>query len=288
MLLSRYAVIKWNSKIKKHYVDLGYYYTKMGDEVTVDVRDLTKGSTAIISVRCDYCGKEYKTTWQKHLAAKERSLIDKDCCLECCELKAEEAITEKYGGYSEAFRATNHKRITTNVERYGTENVFASDIIKSRIETTCVKKYGVPCTANLKSVVAKRKETCMKKYGVEHYIEIFKGKFIGENSPCWKGGAEYSRVERATNEYIQWRKEVFARDKYTCQCCGDRNGNGHEVQIHAHHILNWNDYPENRYDINNGITLCQKCHMRFHSIYGKHNNNAVQLQDFLKLDKKIC
>lgn len=28
MLLSKDVTLKWNSKIKKHYVDLGYRYTK--------------------------------------------------------------------------------------------------------------------------------------------------------------------------------------------------------------------------------------------------------------------
>jgi len=30
----------------------------------------------------------------------------------------------------------------------------------------------------------------------------------------------------------------------------------------AHHILPWRDYPEERYNINNGITLCQYHHPR--------------------------
>lgn len=33
-------------------------------------------------------------------------------------------------------------------------------------------------------------------------------------------------------------------------------------RLEAHHILNWMDYPELRYEINNGITLCHAHHPR--------------------------
>ena len=41
MLLTKYVTLKWNSKIYKHYVDLGYTYTKMNDEFEVYIDDLT-------------------------------------------------------------------------------------------------------------------------------------------------------------------------------------------------------------------------------------------------------
>lgn len=287
MLLSENTVMKWNSKNKRYFENLGYTYTKMKDEFIVRVEDLTKGSSALVELLCDYCGKQYTVSWQKYNEIHKRSEIDKDCCRNCCELKARDAIINKFGGYKEYFQKTNDKRTATNIERYGSANVFASDIIKDKIKNTCLERYGVCCTANVDAFMEKRKITCLEKYGVEHYVELFKGKYIGENSPNWKGGAEYSRVERATYEYATWRKEVFSRDHFTCQCCGDKSGDGHNVEINAHHIKNWKDYPEDRYNVDNGITLCQKCHMKFHSVYGKHNNTQAQLESFL-LDNKIC
>ena len=60
--------------------------------------------------------------------------------------------------------------------------------------------------------------------------------------------------DRYTREYKQWRSAVFDRDNYICQQCN----NGGRIQ--AHHIHSWSNYPEQRFDIDNGITLCEECH----------------------------
>jgi nitrate/TMAO reductase-like tetraheme cytochrome c subunit len=63
------------------------------------------------------------------------------------------------------------------------------------------------------------------------------------------------------NNNEKWRKDVLKRDDNTCQLCHCNNST-----MHVHHIRKWIDYPELRTDVNNGITLCEKCHYK---IYGK-------------------
>ncbi|MFA5670081.1 MAG: HNH endonuclease [Balneolaceae bacterium] len=63
-----------------------------------------------------------------------------------------------------------------------------------------------------------------------------------------------SRPEKNTPEYKAWRSNVFTRDRWTCQKCGEK-GN-----IEAHHIVRWSDSKALRYSIMNGITLCIECH----------------------------
>lgn len=86
----------------------------------------------------------------------------------------------------------------------------------------------------------------------------------GEGSSLWI--QDRSKVkdrrhsERNSRPYIEWRVAVFERDKYTCQKCGSIGG-----YLHAHHIKEWEYYPELRYDIDNGITLCRRpCHKQIH------------------------
>lgn len=64
---------------------------------------------------------------------------------------------------------------------------------------------------------------------------------------------------RRSAEYKAWRTSVYERDNYTCQLCGARG-----VKLNAHHKKAYAHYPELRFDINNGITLCVSCHKKIH------------------------
>jgi len=88
----------------------------------------------------------------------------------------------------------------------------------------------------------------------------------GEKSHFWKGGvSKLKRYKHYNNiDYRKWRKLVFERDNYTCQECGNKSKKGNPVIIHPHHIKSYTKYPELRYNINNGITLCILCHHRIH------------------------
>lgn len=92
-----------------------------------------------------------------------------------------------------------------------------------------------------------------------------KGQNLGSNHPNWKGGIS-SRNYSEDGILNDWRKAVFERDGYCCQICHDSNhrGRGESITLNAHHIKSWKDYPEERFNIDNGITLCRKCHLWVH------------------------
>lgn len=104
----------------------------------------------------------------------------------------------------------------------------------------------------------------------------------GDGNHFWKGGINGENdTLRHRREYKNWRTLVYERDDYTCQCCGSRGG-----RLNAHHINQFSDYPELRYDISNGITLCVNCHDStecgsFHNIYGTHNTTSSQLREYI-------
>lgn len=276
MLLTKEVKLKWNGKIKQHYVDLGYVFTKMKEEFIVKVEDLTDGSNVKIKVLCDYCNEEYELTWYTYTHRTDK---ETDCCgnPSCTGKKASESLYKKYGVYNcRKIEDVNQKIKNTCLKRYGVENPFQAKEIKEKIIEYNLKNYGVEHQSQREDVKI-RKSKSIKKHYEEHPNELIK-----EKSPRWKGGVAHSRVERATYEYNNWRKEVFKRDNYTCQCCNKRGG----IKINAHHIKNWKDNVKERYDIDNGITLCEKCHNEFHSKYGKSFNTKEQLKKFL--DEKIC
>lgn len=83
----------------------------------------------------------------------------------------------------------------------------------------------------------------------------------GEKNHAWKGGiTPVNKVIRHSLEYKLWRESVFTRDNYTCIWCGARSGKGEKVILHADHIKPFAHYPDLRFAIDNGRTLCESCH----------------------------
>lgn len=80
----------------------------------------------------------------------------------------------------------------------------------------------------------------------------------GEKHHNWKGGItkEHNKL-RGSLEYILWRNEVYKRDCWTCKICKIKCEKGNIV---AHHLKKFSDYPELRFILENGMTLCRKCH----------------------------
>lgn len=84
----------------------------------------------------------------------------------------------------------------------------------------------------------------------------------GEKAYNFKDGK--SRDKHGGYEYKEWRSSVFMRDNWTCQTCRIRG-----CYLEAHHIKSWAKYPNLRYDIMNGVTLCLGCHKLTDSYGGK-------------------
>jgi len=86
----------------------------------------------------------------------------------------------------------------------------------------------------------------------------------GKDSHSWKGGGVHLYKHYQNADYIEWRKKVFERDNYSCLNCGARGRKNQQVVLHPHHIKSYTNFPNIRYDVNNGVTLCVSCHHKVH------------------------
>jgi 5-methylcytosine-specific restriction endonuclease McrA len=85
------------------------------------------------------------------------------------------------------------------------------------------------------------------------------------------GKVSERRGIRFSLEYKRWRFDVFVRDKFTCQRCGN-GGGGYLI---AHHIKYFAEYPELRFNIDNGLTVCRPCHISGHRKEGYSNGRKI-------------
>lgn len=82
---------------------------------------------------------------------------------------------------------------------------------------------------------------------------------IGEKASNWQGGkTKIMDLLKNSDRYKQWRNNVFLRDNFTCQECGNKKSGN----LEADHIKPKCNYPELIFDINNGRTLCKECHIK--------------------------
>lgn len=121
---------------------------------------------------------------------------------------------------------------------------------------------GKKLSENHKKNISKSNSQSTKT--LEHLKDIGL-KHSGKNHWNWKGGiTDELRQLRQTEEYQFWRNKVYARDNWTCQKCNKKL-----KDLCAHHIKSFKDYPELRYNVSNGQTLCRSCHKKVHEEIGK-------------------
>lgn len=278
MLITKTVITKWNSKTKRYYESLGYVYTGKGTDLEVRVEDLPDGSVIDVEIMCDYCGCSFYRRWNHYI--RTHDTVNTDSCYECSYLKTLDVNRAKYG-VENPMHVDDFKESQKNtmLEKYGVENGFMSEEIKQRSRETCLNRYGVSSFTQTDEYIAKTKQTSMERYAHESYMQSDEARknFTGENHPRWKGGIHDERWNRLQPKYKQWRFSVFSRDHFLCQGCGIHSDN-----LEAHHIYNWNEHIDIRYDVDNGITFCHDCHAEFHRTYGKRNNTFEQLEEFLK------
>lgn len=138
-------------------------------------------------------------------------------------------------------------------------------VLPDRLRTDKTYKEGVlkglknGKDARIKAIKSAAVRTKMSKSHKEAWASGRYKKRLGADNKLWKGGvAALQNKARQTPEYKIWRKAIYEYDQYKCVVCDTNN------DLHAHHVLSFADYPDLRYDTDNGVTLCRLCHSDYH------------------------
>ena len=139
---------------------------------------------------------------------------------------------------------------------YDSEHYHTRGIKKCKYCTADVKRAITPNGRNkgyyktcgsleCTTAMYRDKEVCMKK------------SHPGRSNPNWIENKTKIKRPLSSYEGARWRRQVFERDNYTCQKCGQTGG-----KLNAHHIFSYAKFPELRLDLDNGQTLCIACHKK--------------------------
>jgi hypothetical protein len=187
-----------------------------------------------------------------------------------------------------------NKKYNTQIgEKYNKWTVIGLEICHTNIANKKVRLIPCKCECGKKSnieiwkLINKKVKFCnsCSKLGYIPWNKNKKGvmpipwnkgikwfEFSGENHPRYiKDRTKLSHNEKKhlDSRYKEWMLCVKNRDHWKCKI----NNSECNGQLEAHHILGWKSYPELRFDINNGITLCHKHHPR-------KRNDEIELSSY--------
>lgn len=239
--------IKTRGGYRTHEEFINIIKNKYGNEYTVLGK--YKDNKTKIKIKHNPCGFIFK-------ARPERFMNGVGGCLVCAE------------GVSRTTESFKKEIELIHGEKYEVLEKYKNSKTKIKIKCNiCGHSWSV-----LPDNFINKRSSCRKCY---------EKSIIGEDHPRWN--PELTKKDRngertKTKAYRNWIKKVFRRDNYTCQICGDNISNF----LSPHHLNGYDNFKNQRTDVNNGITLCRKCHKEFHGKYGYGNNTKEQFENFIK------
>ena len=86
----------------------------------------------------------------------------------------------------------------------------------------------------------------------------------GKDAPFWKGGIS-KESRRLRSRLRTWRKQILERDNYECCSCLSKD------KLRVHHIIPVSIDKLQASDPQNGLTLCDSCHVFIHQSERQYN-----------------
>lgn len=240
-----FVEVAWSLRSKHVYESLGYTFTKFGDKITIPTEHLSLGSNIRVRIICPDC-REVRSAIFGSVSLRQTTVCDR-----CSRARrAKNLIGKRYGRWL--------------VVKHCGKYVDGSHSWLCRCD--CGNERIIP-TCNL---VSGASVSC----GCYHIERI-----SGENHYRYNDSLmdEARESTRDTTENIYWRYKIKELAKFICQACGDGRGGN----LVAHHLDSWSAFPGKRYDIDNGVCLCEECHKCFHHYYGFGNNTKQQYGEWI-------
>ena len=213
-------------------------------------------------VPCDNCGKKVYLT-----PSKKKNSKNHFCSRNC---QGSWASRNLVGEKASNYKGAKHKSCCQFCEKeFESFAIYNRQFCSYECKSLSQKKINVLICDNCNKEYTRRDceihWSSQRKYKHNFCSRECNGTFYREeNHPNWIEDRSKLKSEVRSLRYSfkmkEWRNSVFARDNYTCLKCENRSSKGNPVILNAHHIKKFADFPDLRFDINNGATLCVPCH----------------------------
>ncbi|MGB9937069.1 MAG: HNH endonuclease [Methanobacterium sp.] len=212
---------------------------------------------------CDLCSRLHIKT--------RRDRDDPQVCMEC----GGPLITKDLGCDFIDFKELQIQDLSNKQKNRITAYVWGEDVYRYYYEGDYVQIVAGVCALPRRKMALKIEDVKFRDITLLYKLSLVSSKNRGRSK---------TQKARSTKEYKEWRNWVLQRDGFKCQKCDEYTDD--LLQLEAHHIYDLSSHPHRAYDVDNGITLCEKCHKLFHKIY-EHLNGPYELDEFLRLNQYI-
>lgn len=248
----------------------------------------------MVDLKCYRCNNEFT----RNRVKSSRPLCD-DCkrfrnTIRLIERYEKQLNTDDLGGWlyknyieekktiSQIMKTLNTKSnnaMTTLFDFYNIPIRHGSEAVKLQWEGNEERKEQQRQLANKTIHTKESREKLKATMQTDEYRKKMSENRMGEKNPAYK-----PELDRDANRHrciagnVKWKRDIHEKYNYMCDKCGSTE------KLNTHHLYNWSEYPEKRFDLDNGVLLCEKCHILFHHIYGQRNNTPEQYKKFKEED----
>jgi hypothetical protein len=254
---------------------------------------------------CSICG-EFKD-WSNFSNQKKQKTGKNPACKKCCSRRdkkwrddhEEELAQKRHEKYWEDIENTRKKKrkqyradvinIRERNKVYSRQPVSYSFYKNEVLEQEDFPRKGENRYLEVKCAYCGKYFTPTKMQ-VQARVQTLRGQMGGENrfycsEHCKEACPVYRKQlypdgfkpDYSTTEFPSFvKEEIFKRDKYKCQICGETH------DLHAHHMYPGAIYHNLSKDVKNGITLCKECHIKVHSLPGCGFNEIAACSQRIK------
>jgi hypothetical protein len=217
------------------------------EKILISVNKLSKSSSLMIDVKCDYCGSVKKLSFKNY--NKSIKMGNKYACSQKCSYDKKSEILMNVEGIENIFQSSvtkdkikkvnlekwgvefyiqsedfKYKSRKTNKEKFGHENVMQSDIIKEKSKLSNLEKWG-GIGFSSKDILLKINKTNLEKWGIEipSKLEEIKKRIKLTNLQKWNGtGFESEEIsKKIKNKLLEkygsesnTKSEIFRKKHY--------------------------------------------------------------------------